>query len=195
MLWMERKWNVATEFQHLSPDTHHDLYSSIADQSAVACINLSGEINIGMMIRTAAQFGIGHFYIMGRRKYDRRTSVGTHCHIPIERIYTLKGAHSDELDVPTLKDVLVDLQKNYKLVFIEQLPHAYNYTEISQRKSDGRLHPKTLFIFGSESDGIPAELHNLPDADYCIIKQRGIGRNLNVGIACGIILSEWRRNI
>ncbi len=51
----EHKWNVAAEFQHLDPSEHLSLYESVSDQSAVACINLSGDINIGMMIRTAAQ--------------------------------------------------------------------------------------------------------------------------------------------
>ncbi len=190
----EHKWNVAAEFQHLDPSEHLSLYESVSDQSAVACINLSGDINIGMMIRTAAQFGIGSFHILGRRKYDRRTTVGTHCHIPMEKIFAMKGDVNEELDVSTLTNALLELQKTYKLVFVEQVPTAYNYTEISTRKADGRLPAKTIFLFGSESDGIPAELHDLPGADYCVIKQRGIGRSLNVSVACGIVLAEWRRN-
>ncbi len=189
-----RKWNVANDYQHLNAEEHSELYKSVADQSALACINLSGDLNIGMMIRSASLFGIGQVYIIGRRKYDRRSSVGTHCHIPTERVYSMQGVNSEEVDVSTLTTILTELQKTFKLVFIEQLPHAYNYTEISIRKADGRLPPNTLFVFGSEASGLPQELHNMPNADYCIIHQRGIGRSLNVAVACGIILSEWRRN-
>lgn len=51
------KWNVADEFQHLSPEEPSSLYTSIADKSAIACLNLSGDTNIGVMIRTAALMG------------------------------------------------------------------------------------------------------------------------------------------
>jgi tRNA G18 (ribose-2'-O)-methylase SpoU len=91
-------------------------------------------------------------------------------------------------------EYIASLQKEYKLVFIEQVPGAYNCTEISTRKADGRLPPNTMFIFGNEAVGLPKELLNLPSADYCVIKQRGIGRSLTVSVACGIILAEWRRD-
>lgn len=188
-----QKWNLADEFQHLDPAYHKTLYTSVADQAAVACINLSGDTNIGYMIRTAAQFGIGSFHVLGRRRYDRRSSVGTQNHIPLERIYAMKGLHSTELDVPTVVEALRELQQTYKLVFIEQVPEAYPYYEISTRKADGRLPNNTLFLFGNEAEGFPKELYNFPSADYCIIPQRGIGRSLNVAVACGIILAEWRR--
>lgn len=188
------KWNVADEFQHLSPEEHASLYTSIADKAAIACLNLSGDTNIGVMIRTAALMGIGRCYILGRRKYDRRSSVGTSHHIPLERIYAMRGKHNDEFDVPTMLEYIASLQKEYKLVFIEQVPGAYNCTEISTRKADGRLPPNTMFIFGNEAVGLPKELLNLPSADYCVIKQRGIGRSLTVSVACGIILAEWRRD-
>lgn len=188
------KWNVADEFQHLSPTEHAALYASTADRSAVGCLNLSGDTNIGVMIRTAAIFGIGEFYILGRRKYDRRSSVGTSHHIPLNRIYTMKQHNSDELDLPATIDVLTNLQKKYKLVFVEQVPTAYNYTEISVRKADGRLPPNTMFLFGNEAKGFPKELHDFPSADYCVIPQRGIGRSLTVSVACGIVLAEWRRD-
>jgi tRNA G18 (ribose-2'-O)-methylase SpoU len=188
------KWNVADEFQHLSPHEFKELYVKVSDKAAIACLNLSGDTNIGVMIRTAAIMGIGHCYILGRRKYDRRSSVGTNHHIPLERIYVMQGKNSSEFDIPTMVTYFTELQKQYKLVFVEQVPNAYNYTEISIRKADGRLPPNTMFIFGNEATGLPAELHKFPNADYCAIKQYGIGRSLTVSVACGIILAEWRRN-
>lgn len=188
------KWNVANEFQHIRPEEHASLYTSIADQSAIACLNLSGDTNIGVMIRTAAIMGIGSCYILGRRKYDRRSSVGTNHHIPLERIYAMCGKNKDEFDVPTMISYFTELQKKYKLVFVEQVPEAYQHTEISTRKADGRLPSNTMFIFGNEAVGLPKELINFPSSDYCVIKQRGIGCSLTVSVACGMILSEWRRD-
>lgn len=187
------KWNVADEFQHLSPEEHQLIYSCVADKSAVACINLSGDSNIGVMIRTAAIFGIGEFYILGRRKYDRRSTVGTHHHIPLTRIHTMKQKKSDELDVYALTNILTKLQEKYKIVFVEQHPAAYPYTDLYERKLTGQLPENTLFVFGNESYGIPKELYNLPNVDCCVIPQYGIGRSLTVSVACGIILAEWKR--
>lgn len=187
------KWNVADEHQHLESVEHKELYSSIADQSAVACLNLSGDMNVGIMIRTAAIMGIGNFYILGRRKYDRRTTVGTHNHIPVERFYALKSIDSDEFDIPTMLSFFSEIQKKYKVVFVEQTPSAYNYTDISILKKSGKLPPNTMFVFGNESTGLPQELLKLSSADYCMIKQYGIGRSLNVAVACGIVLAEWKK--
>ena len=185
-----RKWNVANEYQHMSPDEFSAVYRRIADNTAVACINISGDWNIGMMMRTSAAYGIGRFIVLGRRVYDRRTTVGVEKHLPTDRISTMDDS---ELDETRLIGELTRLQREYTVIFIEQRVDSISVDNI---RSISLNNKPALFVFGSESHGIPAAVLLMPDT-YCVtIPQRGIVRSLNVAIAHGIVLSAWySRNI
>jgi TrmH family RNA methyltransferase len=51
---------------------------------------------------------------------------------------------------------------------------------------------KTLLIFGNEAWGVSDQLSQLADARVCI-RRYGAGESLNVGVACGVILSALHR--
>ena len=181
--------NVLNDYQNLSVDEIKELYAKISSDVAVGCINLSGDCNIGMMIRSSSIFGVGKFYILGRKFYDRRSSVGTQNHIPVVKIYTMLGNHSETLNINEVINELKKLQDTYTIVFIEQSEKSIQLSDIHTIKMD----KPPLFIFGNESSGIPIEILNM-ELTICIeIKQRGIGRSLNVSTACGIVLYEWFR--
>lgn len=183
------RWNVQDSLQHLSPDEIRAYYIDHASPVAVGCLNLSGDINIGMMIRTSALFGVGHFYILGKKQFDRRSSVGSHHHMPLERVYAMKGRDNEYLDTDTARATLIELQQKFTLVFIEQSERSIKLRDIHEIKTE---HPP-MFIFGSESEGIPQCLLDLSDT-YCVeIKQPGVGRSFNVSTACGMVLYEWFR--
>jgi len=180
------KLNVKDELQDLSPIELKKEYDKIALPFAVGCINLSGEINIGMMLRTASIFGASKFIILGRRHYDHRSAVGTHHHIPVERILTMKGANCEFLDEENLKTVLFELQKTYSIIFIEQSEKSLSLNCMKDVLEKIKKIP--LFLFGSESEGIPKSILDIPDTFCLFIEQPGIGRSLNVSITCGIVL-------
>jgi tRNA G18 (ribose-2'-O)-methylase SpoU len=183
------KWNVADEYQQLTPAEFATEYAKIADTTAVGCINLSGDINIGMMIRTAAMFGVGRFYVLGRRCYDRRTAVGTQNHIPVERINTTVDVSSNPvLSDEMLISVIRDLQKTYTVIFLEQRPQSISVYDLHAIDLLGK---PPMFLFGCESTGIPASVLNIENTHCVVIPQRGIGRSLNVSVACGITLAQW----
>lgn len=184
-----RMWNVRTDLQHMSPDEIKTLYSEHSNSVAVGCLNLSGDINIGIMMRTASLFAVGRFYILGRKYYDRRSSVGTQHHIPVERIYVMKGRDNEFLDEDSALETLISLQQHYTIVFVEQSPQSVPLKEIHSIPFKN----PPLFLFGSESNGIPPKLLGLPNTHCVVIPQPGIGRSHNVSIACGIVLYEWFR--
>lgn len=101
--------NVVDAMQNMTLSEINDVYVKTSNKAAVACLNLSGDINIGMMIRTASLFGLEKFFIMGRKVYDKRTSVGCHKHIPMEFVRATTGHHSEFLDEKTAADKIVEL--------------------------------------------------------------------------------------
>lgn len=185
----QRLWNVVDEYQHMDPDEIKVEYIKIASPVAVACLNLSGDMNIGTMMRTSSLFGVGKFLILGRKFYDRRSSVGTQHHIPHDRIYTMKGKGKDELDEDLALKILREHQKQYTIVFVEQHATSVPLTQLHALKFDN----PPMFVFGSESNGIPQAILQLENTYSVVIPQQGLGRSHNVAIACGIVLYEWFR--
>lgn len=183
--------NVQDQFKHMSIDEIKEVYKTMANNVAVGCLNLSGEFNVGIMVRTASLFGVEKFYILGRKVYDKRTSVGSHTHMPVEIVRVTKGHHSEFLDNDGAIDSLLELQKNYTIVFVEQKEGS---VMLPKMKSSITFDLPPLFVFGTESDGIPPELLNIPNT-YCVeIPQFGVGRSFNVSTACGMVLYEWFRD-
>lgn len=182
--------NVRSELQNMDRQELQELYQRNASTDAIALLNLSGEINLGMAIRTASLFGLEKVYILGRRLYDRRGAVGMQNYIPIERIKASRGVQDAEMDVDRLIEILTELRRKYRLIFVEQPGQPIN------RVVD-RLGPQPcLFIFGNEAAGIPKDVLSRFSDDLCIeIPQRGVGRSHNVAVAVGIVLWERYRAI
>jgi tRNA G18 (ribose-2'-O)-methylase SpoU len=183
------RFNVKDEFQHLSKAELQEMYNKQASDIGVCCFNLNGDINIGMMMRTSSIMGVGQFIIMGRRKYDHLSCVGTQHHIPNDRILLIKGDQSDTLDEEGALSNLTRLQADYTIVFIEQNATAIPLNKIHTVE----FNKPPLFVFGSESEGIPASIIGLKDSICVEIPQRGVGRSLNVSTACAMVLYEWFR--
>ena len=183
-------YNVKKEFQELSADELKIEYDKIASPVAVGCLNLSGDINIGMMLRTSSLFGVGKFYILGRKRYDRRSSVGTQHHIPVELIRAVKGRDNELLDEEAIFQILLELQESYTIVLVEQTPQSIRPSQLKRIE----MSKPPLFLFGNEAEGIPKRVLEMANIICVEIPQRGIGRSLNVSTACGIILYEWFRD-
>ncbi len=67
------KYNVHTPLQGLSVEALKKISATSALPVCLMLFNLNGDMNIGMSIRTAVIFGCSDVYIVGRRKYDRRS--------------------------------------------------------------------------------------------------------------------------
>jgi tRNA guanosine-2'-O-methyltransferase len=183
------RFNVKNDLQNLSANEIREEYKENASNVAVACINLSGDMNVGMIVRTASIFGVGCCIIMGRRAYDKRPTVGSHSHIPVDRVFTMTGTDSKFLDLDKTRDAIIKLQDKYTVVFVEQTPTSIKLQELKSVKFE----KPPMFIFGNESMGVDSGLLKLDNTICVEIEQRGVGRSLNVSTACGIVLYEWFR--
>lgn len=134
--------------------------------------NINGDFNLATGIRVSNAFVAKEFLIYGRKKFDKRGTVGTHVYENLRHV-----KFSDNLD---------SVFNSYRCVIsIDNVPGAepiedYNWDFDSS----------TLIIFGEEQLGIPQEIRDKSHKTL-YIKQYGSVRSLNVGVACGIVAYDW----
>jgi tRNA(Leu) C34 or U34 (ribose-2'-O)-methylase TrmL len=173
---------------------------------AIMAVNITMCLNIGNMIRTANLCGASKFILFGRRRYDRRGTVGAEHYTIIDKIAAIPNlslinfeeitteATDDMLDVQVFIDYIKT--NNYLPVFMEQDKFSRpatngNIKEIIQRTQ--ALSRIPLFIFGSEGFGIPRNLLDTRirckfELSFTLeLKQRGCIRSHNVANCCSII--------
>ncbi len=180
------KYNVHTPFHNLSVEKIQLLSQRSALPIGLMLYNLNGDMNVGMSIRTAVILGCSDVYIVGRKKYDRRSEVGAKNYIRIHRFPMIEPSF---------------FQENKLLpIFIEQggspLEDFSFKSYLPGRMEDGW---KVVFVMGSESFGLPPSLLKALNAPILSISQYGVMRSLNVSIAASIVLYEfskqWRSSI
>lgn len=156
---------------------------------AVAVINLTGSLNVGIIIRTACNLGAERVFVFGRRKYDARSCVGSHNYIPVEKIdgFVDNRAANPVLDPKKFMDVMRDW--DYIPLYIETDgdesidQHMKRYGRSWQACKEN-----PCLVFGSEGEGIPAEL--LEEGLVLTIPQLGVIRSYNVSAAASIAMWE-----
>jgi tRNA G18 (ribose-2'-O)-methylase SpoU len=184
----QRLLNVLDEYQHLKCEEIQTIYLREMNCDIVMCLNLTGEFNIGTIIRTASLFCMGKVIIVGKRSYDKRTTVGMHRYIPTERIIAYKGDDDIELDVEKIKNILEVLCQTHQIIFVEH--GGFGLRNIHEHVDHNR---PILFVLGPEGEGIPLELLKMPNTQITSIKQHGIGRSFNVGHAFAMVVYEYYR--
>lgn len=195
--------NVRDDLCGLDPEAVARLYTeTIADEVQIICLNLSGDINIGSIVRSANLFGVGRVHLLGRRRYDRRGAVGQYRYVPTEFHPAMVGAHSEALDsVEALKVLRVILQDGSKvLVVVEQVDGSVSLDRMEVVLADTYGGKTPIFLFGNEGSGVPADLvDQLTRPDwvdrvlFVTIPQVGTGRSHNVANAAAMVLWEHYR--
>jgi len=176
-------WNVADEFKNMTLDQIQDIQKRESLPFAVAALNLTGGLNLGSIIRSAVIFGAEKFFIVGKRRYDRRSTVGAQNYIDIEYI------EEDVNDIEGQKNILDKVGEEYNPIFIEQggtdiTSHQFQYWN------------RCCFIFGEEGTGIPASMIDVArqyahdDNRVLTIDQIGVLRSLNVSAAAAIVMHK-----
>ena len=140
----------------------------------IAIENLEHDFNIGSIVRTANSFNVSKVHIIGKKKYNRRGAMCTDKYLEIVH-------HA------SLADFLAT-QDGRELVAIE------NNTPRALPLHDKKFQPATTLIFGSEASGITTELLEKV-ADIRYIESFGSTRSVNVGVAAGIAMYEYMRQI
>jgi tRNA G18 (ribose-2'-O)-methylase SpoU len=156
----------------------------------VAVINLTGSLNIGVIIRTACNLGAERVIVFGRRKYDARSCVGSHNYIPVERIGGFVEEMAPEMQIDPVKFLQTMTDFNYMPVFLET-PCKYEIGDLSWQGTAKLAHmggPKPCLVFGSESKGIPETI--MSQGLTYSVPQLGVIRSYNVSAAASIAMWE-----
>jgi len=136
--------------------------------------NLEHDFNIGSIVRTANSFNVSKVHIIGKKKYNRRGAMCTDKYLEI-------------IHHPAIADFL-KTQKNRELVAIENNIHGAKPLHAKKFAKD------TTLIFGSENNGItPGLLEKAHEIRF--IESFGSTRSVNVGVAAGIAMYEYARQI
>jgi tRNA G18 (ribose-2'-O)-methylase SpoU len=140
---------------------------------AIAVMNLSNEMNVGGLVRTASASALKEIVIVGRKKWNRGAATGAHSRTKIVKMRT-----SDEF---------VDYcrKNNYNIVSVEIGEDSRNIFEYEYPEN-------TMLVIGNEGTGIPNKiLDNSISKVY--IPQYGGVECLNASIAGSIAIYDWIR--
>lgn len=140
------------------------------------CMNLTSDFNKGSVIRANNAFLGRKVYLIGRRKYDRRGTVGTY--------------HYEHVDhSPEFADIAASLiEEGYTLYPVDNI-EAYDPQPL-----DETVFPeKTALIFGEEREGLSEETIRLCNGPMVYIRQFGSVRSLNISQAASTAMYEYTR--
>jgi tRNA G18 (ribose-2'-O)-methylase SpoU len=187
-------FNVHDNLKHLPLDEIKDIANSYILPYVVMAINVTGDMNIGTIIRNSHIFSAEKIIIYGR-KYDRRGTVGSENYINVERV--------NAMDIMSMtydeKEFVEYMHINkYVPIFIEtggEILGSFSWKERMKPIYDAGYKP--CFVFGNEGSGIPENLLNIKfDNSFIVgIKQRGVIRSLNVSVSNGIIEHDFISNM
>ncbi len=171
---MEDTRNLIDEYKGLKNEQVFDELEKKRLPLEIAIENVEHDFNIGSIVRTANSFNVQKVHIIGKKKYNRRGAMCTDKYLKI-------------MHHPTLEDFL-KTQKDRELIAIE------NNIERAKPLHDKKFANDTTLIFGSENNGITSELLENAD-DVRFIESFGSTRSVNVGVAAGIAMYEYVRQI
>lgn len=137
--------------------------------------NVGYNINIACGIRSNNAFLGSRVYVVGRRRFDHRASVGAHHY-----------EHCFSAD--TIEEVIQELKKeNYTIFAVDNLleKNPKNYWDVEYPA-------KSAFIYGAENEGISQTALDLAD-QLVYINMPGSVRSMNVACAASCIMAEYSR--
>ena len=171
---MEDSRNLIDEYKGMPNEQVFAELEKSRSPLEIAIENVEHDFNIGSIVRTANSFNVSKVHIIGKKKYNRRGAMCTDKYLKIVH-------HA------TVEDFL-SAQSDRDLVAIE------NNTERARPLSGKHFKHETTLIFGSENNGITPELLEKAK-DVRFIESFGSTRSVNVGVAAGIAMYEYTRQI
>jgi len=187
---MEQGWNIKDEYKNLPLEELKKIQRKDTLPYAVCIVNVLGDLNVGMMLRSACCFGAERFFVIGRRKFDRRSAVGAQNYMDIVRVDAI-----NELEIDSKK--VLDTIKEYGYVPLVFETNGRNFNEMGFIWSDLELDKKkACLVFGNEGFGLPEDLIEMTSPAHRIsIPQGGVLRSLNVSAAASIAMYDASVNL
>jgi tRNA G18 (ribose-2'-O)-methylase SpoU len=172
------RYNVHTVLQDKPPERLREIASALALPVHLMLLNLDGNMNIAMSIRTAAVLGCSDVWVVGQRRYDARPEVGSKNYINVRKLRTLGPNPAIFFESAGIQPILIE--------------QGGTPIEEMNFKRFHRCGKPVCFVMGSESHGIPDEFAlALAAAPRITISQYGLVRSLNVSIAASIVMYEY----
>mgnify|MGYP000502856785 CR=1 FL=1 len=192
-----RPFNVRDEFRQIDRSKLKDFYQSMASQDEIAAINISGNINLAVIIRTASLFGIKAVNILGRKRYDKRGSIGQDNYLESEFIpaMMMTNGQDETLDDAKIIEYLTRKAVTHTVVLLEQWKYSVKLHRMRELLNAREKKP-VFFVAGNEGQGIS---HAVIEAVHEFggftveIPQKGLARSHNVSISMGMVLWEYFR--
>lgn len=189
-------FNVRDELKTKTVEELQQICANVSLAFRVCALSVEGDLNVGMMARTASLLGAEKFYIFGRRRVDRRSMVGAQNYLPIERIDGLDDDGKLSLD----KFIEFVWREKLNPVFIEQdgedIRHADFVKLIHQANEQEH---RMCLVFGNEASGIPTQFSKSYESPMYTLPQVGVLRSYNVAAAASIVMWEvfrqWNRGL
>jgi tRNA G18 (ribose-2'-O)-methylase SpoU len=170
-----RAWsqNVADRYKGM---TIEDIKKDLRDTSypfAICFEHWIGDFNMASGIRNANAFNAREVFYIGDKKWDRRGAVGVYNYTEVQWLSTV--------------DDLLKLQEKYVIVGIDNVPGSVPL-------STYHWEPNTLMVFGEEGTGLTPAMQSLC-RDIVEIEMFGSVRSLNCGVASGIVMHDFTRQM
>lgn len=179
-------WNVKDEHKDKTLDQLRQVCDADSLPFAVCAINITGDLNLGIMMRTASLLGAERFIVYGKHAYDRRSTVGAHNYIDVVKSGSIDRGGSLEIDYSEFFPIMNSF--GYQPVFFET---GGRPLETFDPKYSIGQYKKPCLVFGNEGIGIEPSL--LVDQVVISIHQRGVLRSFNVCAAASIAIEHTSR--
>lgn len=135
----------------------------------VVCENFAYDFNIATVVRNSNAFLCKCVWIVGRKRFDRRGTCGTHKY---EHIH-----HAENVDE------VFSCYERYRVVAIDNVEEAQPIT-------DYKWWDKSIIVLGQEQIGLSNNSLTRAD-DIVYIPQVGSTRSINVGSASAIAMYDY----
>ena len=160
--------NVVDRFRYWRVEAVRAELASRAHALHVAIENVSQDLNIGSIVRTANAFNVAAVHVVGRRRWNRRGAMVTDRYLPVDH-----PRDAAELALHCARHGLA-------IVGVDNVRDSIALEETI-------LPAKACLVFGSEALGLSEEM--LAACDVVVaVTQRGSTRSMNVGHAAAIVM-------
>ena len=169
--------NVLDSLKDLAIPEIADYCHSKSIPASVAMINIGGDFNLSTMVRNANFFGFRSVHYVGKKKWDKRGSVGTHHYTPMYH-------HKDE------PSFISQLSGRTVIAIENNIPNYSHKTHnLFHYEFNNVVEP--IFLFGEENRGLSDFILDKSNI-ILTIPNYGSVRSLNVGTTSGIVMGIYR---
>ena len=163
--------NVVDRYRYWSVEAIRADLAARAHSLHVAIENVSQDLNIGSIVRSANAFNVGGVHVVGRRRWNKRGAMVTNRYLSVTH-------HPQAAELLAWAE-----REGYEVVGIDNVPGS--------RLLEGESLPeRCLMVFGSEGEGISSGL--LASCSRVLrIGQYGSTRSINVAAAAAVAMHTW----